>query len=195
LEPDVESYVRSLHEDRGISYPPEGITLAAFKEEEIIELWAETEDGPVYIKTYEFCAASGEPGPKLCRGDCQVPEGVYGVAYLNPNSRFHLSLLLDYPNKFDKERGRADGRSDLGSAICIHGGCASIGCIALGDEAIEEIFLVANEVGARNCKTIIAPYDFRTQGLPARYTKAAPKWLPELYEIIHTELAAYGAPA
>jgi len=61
------------------------------------------------IKSYPFTGFSGGLGPKLREGDGQIPEGVYAIEYLNPNSQFHLSVKLDYPNVFDKAKGRADG--------------------------------------------------------------------------------------
>ena len=78
-------------------------------------------------------------GPKLREGDRQVPEGVYTIANMNPNSISHLSLALSYPNDFDRARAAEDGRADntLGGSIMIHGGSGSIGCMAVGDEAAE----------------------------------------------------------
>jgi len=197
VEPAKTDYgLKSLHEQLNISYPPEGMTLVALKHEEVVELWAETDGGPVLIKSYDFCAASGRLGPKLRRGDKQVPEGVYKIINLNDKSKFHLSLLLDYPNRFDKEMAEVDGRDDLGSAICIHGGCKSIGCIALGDEAIEEIFHMAGDVGLKNCRAIIAPYDFRMHGPPdpERELKG-PQWVGKLYKRLCSELKPYHRPA
>jgi len=185
-------YLRSLHEQLNVSYPPRGMTLVALKQERVLEIWSETEGGPVFIKSYSFCAASGRLGPKLKRGDKQVPEGVYQVVHLNENSNYHLSLLLDYPNGFDKEMAVADGREDLGADICIHGGCASIGCIALGDDAIEEVFGMATDVGIDNCRAIIAPYDFRMHGPPSpRRELRGPDWVGDLYKMIARELKPY----
>ncbi|MCB1588130.1 MAG: 2-dehydro-3-deoxyphosphooctonate aldolase, partial [Xanthomonadales bacterium] len=64
------------------------------------------------------------------------PEGVYQVSAsaLNPASRFHLSFNLGFPNAFDRAHGRT------GSFLMIHGSCVSIGCYAMTDPAIEEIY-------------------------------------------------------
>ena len=70
---------------------------------------------------------------KLKEGDGQVPEGIYHIDSLNPNSMFHLSIRLDYPNSFDKQQGKIDGRKELGSDIMIHGNTCSSGCLAIGD--------------------------------------------------------------
>lgn len=94
------------------------------------------------IKVYNVLAASGKQGPKLIEGDQQVPEGIYRLESLNPNSLYHLSLRTNYPNQFDKEKAKIDARENLGSDIMIHGKDLSIGCIAVGDEAIEELFIL-----------------------------------------------------
>ena len=53
---------------------------------------------------------------------------------MNPNSRFHLSFDVGYPNAYDRSHGRT------GSYIMVHGNCVSIGCFAMTDPAIEEIY-------------------------------------------------------
>ena len=92
-----------------------------------------------FVLADPILAASGVSGPKR-EGDKQVPEGFYRIELLNPNSRYHLSLRVNYPNADDLERARQDGRalSTLGGDIMIHGGSASIGCLALGDPAVGE---------------------------------------------------------
>ena len=127
------------------SYPPKTLFLRAFKRERELEVWAGTRKLRL-IKTYPILAASGVLGPKLQRGDRQVPEGWYHVDRFNPNSRFHLSLGLNYPN--DADRIRSAGR-DPGSDIFIHGSNVSIGCLAMGNPAIEEIYGVARDVKSR----------------------------------------------
>jgi murein L,D-transpeptidase YafK len=82
-------------------------------------------------------------------GDGQVPEGLYRVTTLNPWSRFHLSLRLDYPNAADRARNPGVPVSALGGEIFIHGNCVTIGCVPIGDEAIEEVYLAALETRGR----------------------------------------------
>lgn len=154
-----------------------------------MEVWAGGEAGPlVRLNTYAILAASGGPGPKLREGDGQVPEGVYRVVVLNPMSRYHLSMGLDYPNVFDRERGAEDGRESLGSEIYIHGGETSVGCLAIGDGAIEELFWVAALVGIENVHAVIAPNDGRSGGALKRPAEG-PVWLEELHGTIR---AAWG---
>jgi murein L,D-transpeptidase YafK len=110
------------------------------------------------FKTYDVCAQSGDIGPKNQSGDNQTPEGYYFINRFNPASNFHLSLGLNYPNQADKIRSKA---SDLGGDIFIHGSCVSIGCLAMTDESIKEIYTLA--ILARNSNqmkipVIIAPF-------------------------------------
>ena len=99
------------------------------------------------------CWLRGASGPKIQRGDKQVPEGVYGISYLNPNSAYHLSLGVNYPNAFDREMAAKDGRKNLGGDIMIHGKNVSSGCLAVGDEPAEELFVLAAEVGTRTSRS------------------------------------------
>ncbi|HSA60443.1 MAG TPA: L,D-transpeptidase family protein, partial [bacterium] len=128
------------------------------------------------------------PGPKLREGDGQVPEGVYGVNALNPNSLFHLSIRLNYPNADDRARAREDGRANLGGDIMIHGSAVSIGCLAVGDEAAEELFVIAALTGLENVKVILSPVDLRSRSLGGN---ASPVWTTNLYSKIRKELGNY----
>jgi murein L,D-transpeptidase YafK len=127
-------------------------------------------------------------GPKLRQGDRQVPEGVYGVEALNPNSSFHLSLRLDYPNADDLRRAREADIADPGSDIMIHGNTCSIGCLAMGDEAAEDLFVLAAETGLANIKVILSPVDFRVRDLPENLP-ALPAWVADRYSSLRRELA------
>ena len=112
------------------------VFLRIFKLESEIELWVVKEGRFVHFATYPICLWSGRLGPKLKEGDRQAPEGFYTVAaeQLNPNSRMHLSFSLGFPNVFDQAHGRS------GSSLMVHGGCASIGCYAVTDPIIDEIW-------------------------------------------------------
>ena len=174
----------------GIAYPPEQIALIGLKDRRVLQLYASDRDAKFkLIRTYPVLAASGHPGPKLREGDRQVPEGVYEVESLNPNSRFHLALRVNYPNAFDREQAAREGRTDLGGDIMIHGGDASIGCLAMGDEAAEDLFVVAALANSRKVPVIIAPTDFRerTVAPPAD----APPWTESLYREVRDVLAQY----
>ena len=112
------------------------VFIRIFKEEKQLELWVD--DGKQFqlFKTWAICKYSGTLGPKLKEGDGQAPEGFYFVprSRMNPRSRFHLSFNLGYPNAYDRAHKRT------GSALMVHGNCVSIGCYAMTDARIEEIY-------------------------------------------------------
>lgn len=145
--------------------PGSTLTLLALKQEKTLHVFATPPGGkPALIKSYPILAASGGPGPKTREGDNQVPEGLYRVESLNPNSAFHLALRLDYPNDEDRRAAKEEGRdvATLGGDIMIHGKSSSIGCLAMGDEAIEEIFTLIADAGVTRASVVIAPCDLRT---------------------------------
>ena len=184
----VQERLAPLLAARSLSYPLEKMTLIGLKDEKIVELYLAGKDGVYYlVKRYPILAASGTSGPKLREGDCQVPEGFYAIEFLNPNSKYHLSLRVNYPNKEDRQHAKEEGRVNLGGDIMIHGKAASIGCIAIGDPAIEEVFVLAHTVGLKNIQVIISPIDFRTRPMSDVQTEK-PKWLKPLYERIHVAL-------
>jgi len=115
------------------------VYLRIFKQERVLELWMAGADGAYsLVESYPICAFSGGLGPKLKEGDRQAPEGFYRVTpgLMNPNSRFHLSFNLGFPNAYDRAHGRT------GSFLMVHGDCVSIGCYAMTDPVIEELWLV-----------------------------------------------------
>ncbi|MDD5463309.1 MAG: L,D-transpeptidase family protein [Methylococcales bacterium] len=170
-----------------VAYPPREITFVALKQEKKLELWARDNGEFRFIRDYYIMAASGGAGPKLRQGDRQVPEGVYRIEGLNPNSHYHLSMKLNYPNEFDLLHAWQEGRDNPGSDIFIHGKAASIGCLAMGDDAIEELFVLTAQVGAENVKVVIAPHDPRVYPLKAD-SEELPAWTPELYSLISREV-------
>jgi murein L,D-transpeptidase YafK len=115
------------------------VFLRAFKQTRELELWLKhPQQGWQRWHTYPILAASGTLGPKEKEGDCQVPEGLYTIPekQLKPDSAFHLAINIGYPNRYDLSLHRT------GSFIMIHGSDVSIGCLAMGDPAIEEIYLL-----------------------------------------------------
>ena len=176
----------------GLDYPPPELALLAFKRERRLEIWGR-QNGPwVRIVAIPVLAASGVPGPKLREGDGQVPEGFYRIVAFNPNSRYHLSLMLDYPNADDIFEAERDGRTDLGGEIFVHGGARSIGCLAVGDYAIESLFVLVADVGIENVQVIIAPRDPRG-GMTLEPIADIP-FTADLYRRIEDGLQAFGGP-
>lgn len=118
------------------------ILVRIFKQEAELEIWKQKDDGRFHLfKTYPICNYSGDLGPKLKEGDKQSPEGFYTVSpgRMNPNSKFHLSFNLGYPNAYDAAHGRT------GAHLMVHGDCSSAGCYAMTDALIEEIYAIARE--------------------------------------------------
>jgi len=135
----VEAVLKKQLVEKGLKYGAP-IFIRIFKDPGILEVWVESDGGLFKIfKTYDICSFSGGLGPKLKEGDNQSPEGFYFVnaGRLNPWSRFHLSFSLGYPNKYDMAHGRT------GSALMVHGSCVSIGCYAMTDRYINEIYALA----------------------------------------------------
>lgn len=191
--PAVDARLRPDFAKVGVAYPPAHVTLIGLKQERRLEMWAGNSPGTMRrIKSYPVLAASGNAGPKLREGDRQVPEGIYEIEWLNPNSRFHVSMRVNYPNADDKRRAREEDRDirQLGGDIMIHGGAASIGCLAIGDPAIEELFVLVTRTGIQHTQVILAPCDFRV-GTTADLPEEAPPWTPELHDRIRQALTKY----
>lgn len=169
----------------------ERITIVVLKQERTLIVFTHSKDIRTRVVEYPILAASGTTGPKLKEGDRQVPEGFYKVSFLNPNSRFHLSLRVDYPSTEDIDAAKSDGRdvNTLGGDIMIHGGAASIGCIAIGDEAIEELFWLVATVGMNDTELI-----FASSATPIHVATGAtrPQWLIDRYERLHDALVQLG---
>lgn len=118
------------------------IFIRIFKQEAELEVWVKKDKSFELFRSYPICTFGfGGLGPKLKEGDGKAPEGFYYVKanQLNPNSSYHLSFNLGYPNRFDRAHNRT------GSALMVHGNCVSIGCYAMTDSKIEEIYTMANE--------------------------------------------------
>lgn len=165
---------------------PHKIIIVAIKEEQKLQVYSNDYNGIKFIKEYPFTAFSGKLGPKLKEGDRQIPEGIYYVEYLNPNSSYYLSIKINYPNEFDKSKTKFSNYKKMGGDIFIHGKSATIGCIPIGDKAIEEVFLLTEKAMNNKIKVIISPRDFRKN---STYPKIEGiEWENELYDSIDKEL-------
>jgi murein L,D-transpeptidase YafK len=171
--------ISRLFAGAGVAYPPGEILVRAFKREGELELWAgDGQDPLTMLRRYRVCAASGQPGPKRRQGDLQVPEGFYEIDRFNPYSSFHLSLGINYPNLADRAR---EGKGPLGGDIFIHGDCVTVGCLPLGNEAIEELYLIALDArtaGQRRVPVHIFPSRLDDASFEALRAEAKPD--PEL---------------
>jgi hypothetical protein len=189
--PDVRPRLRGYCRAAGVTYPPRQLAFLVFKRERRMAVWARNggNDRWSYLRAYSVLAASGSAGPKLREGDRQVPEGLYRIAGLNPNSSYHVSLKVDYPNAFDRAMAKQDGRTTLGGDIFIHGKAVSIGCVAVGDRAIEEIFTLVADAGSNRVQVVIAPNDLRVAG--AVIDERMPRWIGTLYASIAQALKPF----
>jgi murein L,D-transpeptidase YafK len=192
--PAARARLASHFKQAAVAYPPTKLVLVGIKAERRLELYAPGADGKLrFLRDYLVLGASGELGPKLREGDRQVPEGIYAIELLNPNSRFHLSLRVGYPNAFDRAKGQLDARAQLGGDIMIHGSNVSIGCLAMGDEAAEDLFVLAADTGLKNLSVILTPVDFRRGKTVPKEIKL-PAWASELYAQIQARLATVPLP-
>lgn len=164
---DIDKHLRPLSqatkaELRNLEMRQEDpILVRVFKEESELEVWKKRRDGRyAHFRTYDICAWSGELGPKHKEGDRQAPEGFYTVtpAQMNPNSSYHLSFNIGFPNTFDRAHGRT------GSHLMVHGACSSAGCYAMTDEVVEEIYALAREAFRGGQR------EFQVQAYPFRMT-------------------------
>ncbi|MGB3341419.1 MAG: DUF4846 domain-containing protein [bacterium] len=145
---NCEQSIDSLFRTRGLDYPPAEILIVAYKKEKLVDLWARSDSSEVFlfIKQYPFTAFSGTLGPKRRQGDLQIPEGFYYIDHFNPYSNFHLSMKISYPNKSDSILGK---KGSLGNEIRIHGSFVTIGCIPIGDQAIEELYIICVDMRSK----------------------------------------------
>jgi len=142
----LESFLKSEVKQASFEYGTPAF-IRIFKEESELEVWLQMSGSQQYAhyKTYPICNFSGLLGPKQQEGDKQAPEGFYkvGMTQMNPWSQHHLSFNLGFPNEYDRAWGRT------GSALMVHGGCQSVGCYAMTDVQMEDIYLLS-EVSIRN---------------------------------------------
>jgi hypothetical protein len=188
LRPQYAPRLQEAARAGGLAYPPPRLTLVGLKRERRLEAWAPAGGSWRLLRSYAVLAASGSPGPKRREGDLQVPEGVYRLTTFNPNSSYHLSVRVDYPNGDDRRAAEAEGRSHLGGDIYIHGRSVSIGCLAIGDEGIEELYVLLSDVGLPHVKVVLAP-----SAAPEPAAGDAP-WVGALYARLRRELAAVRGP-
>jgi murein L,D-transpeptidase YafK len=158
-EPDLARYSQRLAESGFAQSAP--ILIRIFKREFELEIWMQRDGVFRRFATYPICLWSGRLGPKLQQGDRQTPEGFYTVdaTSLNPNSRYYRSFNLGYPNAFDRAKNRT------GSLIMVHGGCASIGCFAMTNAQMGEIWqLVTAALAGGQKRFQVQVYPFRMSG-------------------------------
>lgn len=131
------------------------VFIRIFKQDSKLELFGQHHGKWMLLKSYDICKWSGRLGPKFYEGDRQAPEGFYNVSskQLNPNSRHHLSFNLGFPNQVDRAQGKT------GSFLMVHGGCSSIGCYAITDSAVDEVYKLVEDA-LKNGQQFVAVHAF-----------------------------------
>jgi murein L,D-transpeptidase YafK len=160
-----EKQLKQQFEQAALSWPAKQLYIRIFKQDGELEIWVRNEMSEPFrlFKIYNVCALSGKLGPNRKEGDLQVPEGFYHINEFNPNSDYHFSLGINYPNQSDLFF--ADAKP--GGEIYIHGKCATVGCIPILNNPIEELYVLANIVRKQGQDYIpvhIFPIRFTNEG-------------------------------
>ncbi len=139
----LEDSLKQQFKEKKLTWAPQAVFIRSFKYDRSLEVWVKSKnvDSFTLFKSYKVCMESGSIGPKRSEGDNQVPEGFYYINEFNPRSSYHLALGLNYPNASDKVL--SDSKKP-GGDIYIHGNCVSVGCIAIQDAPIEEVYTLAS---------------------------------------------------
>lgn len=169
-----EAPLKQAVSDVGLKYGAPAY-IRAFKHESELEVWIKDEELERYslFATYPICKFSGGLGPKLIEGDKQSPEGFYTVSaeHMNPWSRHQLSFNIGFPNEYDEAHNRT------GTFLMIHGGCTSIGCYAMTDPVIEEIYLLVEASIANGADVPVHLFPFRMTGRNMSHAMGS-EWFP-----------------
>jgi murein L,D-transpeptidase YafK len=169
------------------------VLIRIYKEERTLEVWKQDRTGKFkLLQSYPICKFSGKLGPKIAQGDYQAPEGFYDItpAQMNPQSSEYLSFNIGFPNAFDRSLGRT------GSFLMVHGGCRSVGCYAMTDDQMEEIYGLVDEAfrsGQDKVQLQAFPFQMTAENL-TRHTEDpnAPFW--EMLKTGSDAFSAEGAP-
>jgi murein L,D-transpeptidase YafK len=150
-----------------------------FKKEGELELWLKVNNRYTLYRTFPICKWSGHLGPKLKEADYQSPEGFYAVSakQLNPHSNYFRAFNVGYPNAFDKQNGRTGG------LVMVHGACKSVGCFAMTDKGVEEIYgfvSAALSSGQREVPVHIFPFRMTDAALQKETTASG--WMSFISE-------------
>jgi murein L,D-transpeptidase YafK len=172
---EKETIVRQYLKGKNVSGTRFQLFMRAFKREEELEIWVKekNDDAFTLLHTFDFCTTSGTLGPKRKEGDLQIPEGIYNINHFNPQSNFHLSLGLNYPNASDKI---LSDKQHPGGSIYIHGNCVTIGCIPITDDKIKELYILAVEAkdhGQEKIPVHIFPTRLTSDGISFLKTSAS----------------------
>jgi murein L,D-transpeptidase YafK len=159
LVPFTSQILAAMKEKRMRKEDP--VLIRSYKQEGELEIWKKNKSGHyALLKIFPICRWSGQLGPKQKEGDGQAPEGFYAItpAQMNPNSNYHLAFNTGYPNAYDRAHGAT------GLYLMVHGNCLSVGCYAMSDQQIEEIYALVREAHTAGQKAV------QMQAFPFRFT-------------------------
>jgi murein L,D-transpeptidase YafK len=169
------------------------VLIRIYKEERTLEVWKQDRTGKFTpLQSYPICKFSGKLGPKIAQGDYQAPEGFYDITpgQMNPQSSEYLSFNIGFPNAFDRSLGRT------GSFLMVHGGCRSVGCYAMTDYQMEEIYGLVEEAfrgGQDRVQLQAFPFQMTAENLMRHAEDPnAPFW--EMLKTGSDAFSAAGAP-
>ena len=187
IGPQTRARWKPFFDAKQVAYPPQKILLVGLKAEKQLQIYApDSQNHWQLVRAMPILAASGKSGPKLREGDRQVPEGEYQIEALNPNSRFWLSLRVGYPSREDRQQARREGRGNLGGDIMIHGSNQSAGCLAMGNDGAQDLFVLAADTTCAPIRVLLCPLDFRGRDVAPDVHR--PRWMEARYTRLREEL-------
>lgn len=188
IEKPAHARLYAKFKETNTPYPPKKMIWVCYKAEKILDLYSQDGTGKYRkVLSYPIIGASGNAGPKLKEGDMQVPEGFYKLNGYRPHLAGYMGLDVDYPNVEDRRNARLEKRSNLGYDILIHGSRWSTGCLAMENEPIEEMFVLAHDVGFKNIELLFCPCDLTRSKADVDMSEQ-PSWLPALYQRLQSAL-------
>lgn len=134
------------------------VYIQIFKEERKLELYAKMGNEFRLVNSFPICNFSGGLGPKRREGDFKSPEGFYSVdtRHLKPDSKYYRAINIGFPNDYDKAQGYS------GAYLMIHGECKSIGCYAMTNTYMDDIYRYVEAAFAHGQSRVdISIYPFR----------------------------------
>ncbi|WP_074013256.1 peptidoglycan meso-diaminopimelic acid protein amidase [Candidatus Sodalis sp. SoCistrobi] len=155
------------------------VFIQVFKEERILELYAKMGNAYHLVDSFQICKFSGGLGPKRREGDFMSPEGFYAIdtRNLNPNSHYYCAINIGFPNDYDRAQGYS------GAKLMIHGDCRSIGCYAMTDSSIAEIYRYVEDAllnGQAQVKINIFPFRMTPANMQRHHYSANYKFWSQL---------------
>ncbi|MDF7680078.1 peptidoglycan meso-diaminopimelic acid protein amidase [Enterobacteriaceae bacterium ESL0689] len=152
------------------------VYLELFKEERMLNLYVKAGETYQLLDSYPICNYSGGLGPKKRQGDLKSPEGFYNVtrSQLKPDSQYYKAINIGFPNSYDRIHGYK------GDYLMIHGACVSIGCYAMTDASIDEIFQFVTGAlvfGQPSVQVSIYPFHMTNENMERhKYSRYADFW-------------------